>query len=73
MSSVEEHSTSDQLNCGEVISGELVISGGDATKLLELIEEALDEVAFAVKREITSALDLAVSFGRDHGCHVACR
>lgn len=57
----------------EVISGELVISGGDATKLLELIEEALDGVAFAVKRKITSALDLAVGFGRDHGCDVACR
>ena len=53
-SSVEEHSSSDQLNCGEVISGELVISGG--TKLLEL----LDEVAFAVKRP---SLDLAVGLG----------
>lgn len=44
----------------EVISGELVISGGDATKLLELIEEALDEVAFAVKSHRRWILRLAL-------------
>jgi hypothetical protein len=33
--------------------------------VLELAEEALDEVALAVKRRIDGALDLAVAAGRD--------
>jgi hypothetical protein len=33
--------------------------------VLELIEEALDEVAFAVEREIAQPLGLAIGLGRD--------
>ena len=33
--------------------------------MLEQIEEAFDEVAFAVEREIAGPLDLAVGLGRD--------
>ena len=36
-----------------------------ARKVLELIEEAFDEVAFAVEREIARPHGLAVSLGRD--------
>jgi hypothetical protein len=35
--------------------------------VLELIEEALDEVAFAVEREIAQPLGLAIGLGRDDG------
>ena len=33
--------------------------------MLELIEEELDEVAFAVEREIVQPLGLAIDLGRD--------
>ena len=33
--------------------------------MLEFIEEALDEIAFAVEREIARPLGLAVGLGRD--------
>ena len=37
-------------------------------EVLELIEEALDQVAFAVEREITVTCRLAIRLGRDdHG------
>ena len=35
--------------------------------MLELIEEALDEVAFAIECEIACPLDLAIGLGRDDG------
>src|SRR3984893_16165962 len=38
---------------------------GDSAEVLELIEEALDEVAFAIEREVACPLDLTVGFGRD--------
>jgi len=37
--------------CGK-ISGEFVVSCGDGAKVLEFIEEALDEIAFTIGREI---------------------
>ena len=39
----------------------------DAAEVLELIEEALDEVAMAVEGGIDSALHLAIAGGRDVG------
>src|ERR1700737_255555 len=39
---------------------------GDGSKVLEFIEEALDEVTFAIKREITSPRRLAIGFWRNH-------
>ena len=46
--------------------GEFVIGGGDGTKVLEFVEEALDEVALAIEREIArrGVLRLALA---DHG------
>jgi len=44
--------------CQEV-AGELVVAGGDATEVLELVEEALDEVALTVDGLVDGALDLA--------------
>lgn len=42
------------------------VAGGDATKMIDGIEELFDEVAFAVEREVVVALDFSVCFGRDH-------
>jgi hypothetical protein len=47
------------------IDEQLVVSGGDAAELFELVEEALDDVAFFVEVNVVGTLDLAVSFWRD--------
>ena len=60
-----------RLDPGEEICGEFVIAGGDGTKVLEFVEEALDEVALAIEREITTARRLAVGLGRNHRRDVA--
>jgi hypothetical protein len=54
------------LNSGEEISSEFVVAGGDGTKVLELVEEALDEVAFAIEREIALTLGFSVGLWRNH-------
>jgi hypothetical protein len=51
------------LHCGEKISGEFVVAGGNGAKVLNFIEEALDEVALAVECEIAIALGLSIGFG----------
>lgn len=43
----------------EIVRG-LFATSRDATELVDKIEEALDEIAFCVEREIAIALDLAV-------------
>jgi len=40
------------VDAGKEISGELIVARCDGTKVLEFIEEALDEVALAVKSEV---------------------
>lgn len=54
-------------NGGQEVSGEFVESGGDASEVLELVEEALDEVALPVEIAIDRSLDLDVALGRDMG------
>ena len=53
------------MQAGEKIPGGLLVSCGDSSELLDVVEEALDEIALGVKREVAGALDLAVRFGRD--------
>ena len=55
-----------QLDSGEKISSELVVARGDAAVMLDFVEEALDEIALAIKHEITVARHLAVGLWRDH-------
>ena len=50
---------------GEVVPGELVIAGRDPSKVLELVKEALDQVALSVEFVLDGSLDLAVPLGRD--------
>jgi hypothetical protein len=51
------------LDPGEEISGEFVVAGGDGPKVLELVEEALDEIAFAVECEVAIPRVLRLAFG----------
>jgi len=66
LSSVEQDDSRDQLDGGEEISSEFVVARGDSSVMLDFVEEPLDEIALGVEREVTIALDLAVSFWRDH-------
>ena len=43
---------------GEEISGEFVVTCGDGAEVLEFVEEALDEIALAIKSEIADSRTL---------------
>ena len=49
----------------EEVSGGLLIARSNGPKMLDRIEEAFDEVAFTVEREVTVAFGHSVRFGRD--------
>jgi hypothetical protein len=51
---------------GEVVAGQLVVSGCDASPILEAAEHALDEVAPAIGRFVEWVGPLARGCGRDH-------
>jgi len=57
----------DESNGRQEVSGELVEAGGDASEVLELVEEALDEVALPVEIGIDRSLDLDVALCGDMG------
>jgi len=59
------------LNTGEEVAGEFIVSGGDGTKVLEFVEEALDEIALAVKREVARPRRFAVGLWGNHRSDVA--
>ena len=67
MSSVEEDGGAGELNAGEENLGELVVARGDGPELFELVEETLDEIAFAVEREVARTRGFSVGFGGDDG------
>ena len=54
------------MESSEIVAGGLFITRGDAAKVLDGIEEPLDEITLAVERKIAVPFDLAVRFGRDH-------
>lgn len=56
-----------QCDGGEEISGELVVARRDAAKVLEFVEEALDEVALAVDRAIDDGSNAHVALTGDMG------
>ena len=43
-----------------------IVSGSDSSPVLELVEEALDEIAPAILLAVMGCRVLAVAFGRDH-------
>ena len=55
------------MNSGEKISSEFVVARGDGTKVLEFVKEALDEIAFAIEREVAIARGLAIGLWGNHG------
>ena len=61
--SVEEDNGAGELNAGEENLGELVVTRGDGPEMLELVEETLNEIAFAVEGEISCARGFSVRFG----------
>src|SRR5262245_54757687 len=50
---------------GEIVGGELVVSGRDAPALLDLVEEPLDQITVAVKVGTEADRVLAIAFRRD--------
>jgi len=57
-----------ELDHGEEVGGELVVAGGDPAEVLQLGEEALDEVALAVEALAEAWLPAPVALRRDVGC-----
>ena len=53
------------MDCGEEISGGLVVARRDGAKLLELAEEVFDEMPQLVHLFVVGAWVLAVALGRD--------
>jgi len=48
------------MKAGEEISGGLLVARCDCSKMLDRVEEALDDVAFAVEREVAIAFDFPI-------------
>ena len=48
------------MQTGQEVSRGLLIARCDGSKMLDHIEEALEEVAFAVEREVAIALDFSI-------------
>ena len=55
------------MDASEEVACGFLVARGDAPEVLESIEEALDEIAFAVERVVALALDFPVRLGRDDG------
>ena len=53
------------MNASEESLGEFVVTRGDGSEMLELVEETLNEIAFAVEGEVASARGFSVGFGWD--------
>ena len=53
------------MNAGEENLGELVVTRGDGPEMFELVEETLNQIAFAVEGEIAGARSFSVGFGWD--------
>ena len=67
MSSVEPEEYANQGDGGKESVGELIVAGGEGAVLLELVEEALDEIALTVEGEIGSARLATIGFRGDDG------
>ena len=55
------------MECGQESSGQLVVAGGEAAKLFELVEEALDPVALAIEFLVKGRFCTARGQRRDDG------
>ena len=48
------------MQAGEEVSGGLLVTGRDGSKMLDNTEEPFDEISLAVERKVTIALDFPV-------------
>lgn len=53
------------MQAGEEIAGGFFVAGGDAAELFDKIDEAFDEVAFGVEREVAFPGGLSIRSWRD--------
>jgi len=53
------------VNAGEESFGELVVTRGDGAEMFELVEETLDEIAFAIEGEVAPTRGFPVGFRWD--------
>ena len=60
MSSFKPSEGADQVETGEKVPRGLLVARGDGPKMLDYIEEPLDEVALGIEREVAIAFDLAI-------------
>ena len=54
------------MDCGEEVSGGLVVARCDGAELLEFAEEVFDEMARLIHLLVEGAWAFAVALGRDH-------
>ena len=48
------------MKAGQIILRRLLVTRRNCSKMLDRIEEALDDVAFAVEREVAVAFDFSI-------------
>lgn len=65
MSSVESYESCDEVDGAEECAFELVIARRDGSELFEIVEETLDQIAFAVQHEIGLAWCASICLGRN--------
>ena len=53
------------MNAGEESLGEFVVTSGDGPKVLEHVEETLNEIAFTVESEIAPTRGFSIRLGRN--------
>jgi hypothetical protein len=63
--SFEPSEGADQLQACEKIARSFLVARCDGSKVFDYIEKALDEIAFAIEREIAIAFEAATGHGRD--------
>lgn len=66
MSSIEPDDSGSEVDGAKEIAGGLVVAGGNAAILLELVEELLDQVACPVQVLVIFARLFATALGRNH-------
>lgn len=71
VSSVEPDDSRHEENSRQKGAGKLVVASGNDSEALQLVEESLDEITFAVQGEIGIADDQPIRLGRDDGADVA--
>jgi hypothetical protein len=72
VSSVEGYESCDEVDSAKEGACEFVVAGCDSSELFEIVEETLDQIAFAVKHKVGLALFDAICLGWDHRRYLSC-